>query len=812
MTSVRRWARIAVLLCPVLGMMAISAQKKAASPTSAVNGEWRGYGGDKGFQRYSPLDQINRDNVKDLQVVWARPSIDAQFKEAFPDLVASNYLRGTPIMVDGVLYVANGVALLEAFDATTGKTKWVQKPFPKSLKEAAGQSVRGVEYWRNGSEERIILVRGEYLYSVDAKTGEPDQNFGERGRTWLNRRTLQNATFFATNGPLVANGVIVVGGNGGGVVGGGYGDDGIQKEAAPDDIRGFDVRTGKLLWTFHIMPREGEPGLETWGKESWRYVGNMGNWGPMTVDEKLGYVYVPLTAPTIAYYGGHRPGKNYYSNSLVALNAKTGKLMWFFQTVHHDLWDYDLASPPILGDITVNGKRIHAVMQASKTGFLWTFDRETGKPVWPVEERPVPQSTVAGEETWPTQPFPTKPPAFDRQGVTEDDLIDFTPELHQEALKIAKQYVMGPIFTPPSMMSNAPGGTKGTLELPGVWGSGNWNTGAFDPDTQIYYAISRTDPTIYGLVKTQDPEATIDYQIGGVPRRYDGTEEPEKASRTDPRRNTMLPMPPKGPSGLPLLKPPYGRITAFDMNKGDKLWTVANGDGPRDHPLLKGLNLPPLGEPGRPAPLLTKTLLFLGEASDSISGRHGSPGPRKFRAYDKATGQVIWERELPAGTTGGPITYVANGKQYIVVPIGGKDYGAGWVALAVASPSEGIKLTSATPASHDENIVTPAIYTAAQAKRGETAFQQKCVSCHSGEAWGPALQGDSFWSSWDRKTARSLYTTIIATMPQGNAGTLAEKDVLDLVAYLLQSNGLPAGAKGIESANELNDVKLGRPK
>ena len=803
MVSVQRWTRIAVFLCPVLGMVAISAQKKASSPAAGVNGEWRGYGGDKGFQRYSPLDQINRDNVKDLQVVWARPAIDAQFKEVYPDLVASNYLRGTPIMVNGVLYCANGVGLLEAFDAATGKTKWVQKPFPKSLKDAAGQSVRGVEYFRNGPEERIILIRGEYLYSVDAKTGEPTSNFGDDGRVWLNRRTIQNATYFATNGPLVANGTVVVGGNGGGVVGGGYGDDGMQKEAAPDDIRGYDARTGKQIWTFHVMPREGEPGIETWGKESWKFVGNMGNWGPMTVDEKLGLVYVPLTAPTLAYYGGHRPGKNLYSDSLVAINAKTGKLAWHFQTVHHDLWDYDLASPPILGDITVDGKRIKAVMQASKTGFLWVFDRETGKPVWPVEERPVPQSKVPGEETSPTQPFPTKPPPFDRQGVTEDDLIDFTPALHQEAIKIAKQFVMGPIFTPPSLISSAPGGTKGTLELPGVWGTGNWNTGAFDPETARYYAVSRTDPTVYGLVKTDDPKATIDYEAGEV----------EGAAEKDPVHD-VLPKPPQGPSGLPLLKPPYGRITAFDMNKGEKLWTVANGDGPRYHPLLKSLNLPPLGEPGRPAPLVTKTLLFLGEASDAVSGKHGSPGPRKFRAYDKATGQVIWEKELPVGMTGAPITYMANGKQYIVLPVGGKDYGAGWVALAVASPAESVQLTGENPAAVGNNIVTPAVYNETQAKRGEPIFKEKCTECHveGGATWGAALTGKAFWLEWDKKKARSLYSTIISTMPQSSPGTLSEKDVLAVVAYILHANGLPAGSKELESPNELNNVTLAQPK
>ncbi|HTS46947.1 MAG TPA: PQQ-binding-like beta-propeller repeat protein, partial [Bryobacteraceae bacterium] len=797
------------ILAAVVGTS--SAQKQSATTVSAVNGEWRAYGGDKGFQRYSPLDQIRPGNVKGLRVIWARPSIDPEYREVFPDLVPSNYLRSTPIMINGVLYASNGVGLVEAFDAATGKTKWVQKPFPKSLKEAAGQSLRGVEYWRSGTQERIISIRGEYLYSLDAKTGEPDSSFGESGKVWLSRRTIQNATFFATNGPLVADDVIIVGGNGGAKVGSGYGDSGIQKEAAPDDIRGYDAHTGKLLWTFHVMPREGEPGIDTWGKDSWRYVGNMGNWGPMTADEKLGYVYVPLTAPTVSYYGGHRPGNNLYSDSLVALNARTGKLVWYFQTVHHDLWDYDLASPPILGDITVNGRPIKAVMQASKTGFLFVFDRESGKPVWPIEERAVPQSKVAGEETSPTQPFPTKPAPFDRQGITEDDLIDFTPALHQEALKVARQFVLGPIFTPPSLMSNEPGGTKGTLILPGVWGSGNWNTGAFDPEAARYYAVSRTNPTVYGLVKADDPEATIDFQLGGEPRRYDGEEEvPQPGDRPNPRRNNLLPTPPKGPSGLPLVKPPYGRITAYDMNKGEKLWTVANGDGPRYHPLLKNLNLPPLGESGRPAPLLTKTFLFLGESSDAISGRDGMPGPRKFRAYDKMSGEVVWEKELPAGTTGAPITYLANGRQYIVVPIGGKTYGAGWVALAVAPESKDIVLTTSASTPQDIPAARPPFFTEAQAQRGAKIFEEKCDNCHAEHAWGPELRGSGFWSGWDQKSARTLYSKIIGTMPQGKPGTLDEKSVLDLVAYILQLNGVPANNREIQTANQLNDVKLAR--
>jgi quinoprotein glucose dehydrogenase len=367
---------------------------------------------------------------------------------------------------------------------------------------------------------------------------------------------------------------------------------------------------------------------------------------------------------------------------LLALNAKTGKLVWYFQLVHHDLWDYDSATPPILGDITVDGKKIKAVVASNKTGFLYVFDRVTGKPVWPIEERPVPQSATPGEETSPTQPFPTKPPAYDRQGFTEDDLIDFTPELHQKALEIASHYVLGPLFTPPSLMTDS---KKGTLALPSAWGSGNWNTGAFDPETGMYYAVSMTQPTAYGLAKTTNPKATMAYWVP-----FGEPEQPRPTTR--PQRELLPgevpddyeePPDPLNVNGLPLMKPPYGRITAIDMNTGTKVWMVPNGDGPRNHPLLKDLNLPPLGNLGRPVALVTKTLLFLGDASNALFGRAGIAGPAKFRAYDKATGAVIWQMDLPVGTTGGPMTYMAGGKQMIVLPIGGKGYGAGWVALAL---------------------------------------------------------------------------------------------------------------------------------
>ena len=657
------------------------------------HGEWRYYGGDKGYTRYSPVDQINKDNVARLQVVWRRPALDGQFAQGFPDLSPSPYLRSTPIMVDGVLYAPNAVGLIEAFDAGSGKTLWVQEPTEKTLQAVAGQSTRGVDYWEKGGEQRLAVIRGTNLYVLDAKTGRTLPGFGDRGMTNLKREELYASPGFRdTQGPIVVGDVIVVGGNGGG-----GGDLGNRKEAAPEDVRGYEVRTGKLLWTFHVRPRPGEFGADTWG-EALDWSGDMGAWGAMTADEELGYVYVPLSAPTNAMYGGHRPGQNLYSNALVCLDAKTGKRVWHYQMVHHDLWDYDNVGAPVLGDITVNGRRIKAVMQVNKTAFLYVFNRVTGEPVWPIDERPVPQSTVPGERSWPTQPFPTKPPAFDRQGLTEDDLIDFTPQLREEALKIARRYVLGPIFTPPSLVSSEAGGKQGTIVVPGTWGAANWNTPAFDPETGVFYAASNTIPYINDLVAPEDPKATSKYVLRPVPgpppppggatapapqgaiQGPFGATTPAAQKRSDRLQRMHEPM---LDNGLPIYKPPYGRLTAIDLNKGDILWQVANGDGPRNHLALKALNLPPLGTAGRPAPLVTKTLLFIGEGSDAIPGVPTDAFGNKFRAYDKATGKVLWETELPAGTTGAPMTYLFKGRQYIIVPIGGKKHPPEFVALGL---------------------------------------------------------------------------------------------------------------------------------
>jgi glucose dehydrogenase len=629
--------------------------------------EWRYYGADHRFTRYAPLDQITRDNVKTVTIAWRRPAVNPTLTGAFPDLKVNAYLKSTPIIINGVIYTQDAHGLVTAFDGATGKTVWEQEA-PKE--EAAGDPTRGLDSWGTGDDERILAIRGEYLYALNAKTGKLFPDFGEHGRVSLHFSDPQPLAgkFTDTSGAIVVANVVVIAGYTNGA-----GDGGGKKERARDDVRGFDVRTGKLLWTFHVVPQANEPGAETWENESWKYAGDLGAWNPLSADDELGYVYLPLTAPTSAAYGGWRPGDNLYSDSLVALDAKTGARVWHFQMVHHDLWEYDNVGPPTLADITVNGRRIKAVVQPNKNGFLYVLDRTNGKPVWPIEEQPVPPSTVPGERTSPTQPFPTKPPAFDRQGFTDADLIDFTPELKDRAREVARQYVLGPLYTPPTL--SAPEGNKGTLMSPGAWGAGNWHTGALDPETGMYYAVSHTLAAPIGVSRPPaDAEATMEYQ-------WTFNRPPPGAA---PPPNTVRGLGPQI-EGLPIWKPPYGRITAYNMNTGDQVWMAANGDGPRNHPLLKALNLPAMGIPNRPAPLLTKTLLFIGEGSDAVIGTPQVDWGwgRKFRAYDKATGHVVWEIELPAGTTGGPMTYMSKGRQFILVPIGGKDHPAEIVALAL---------------------------------------------------------------------------------------------------------------------------------
>jgi quinoprotein glucose dehydrogenase len=645
-----RWTVLAVAL--------VAASTNAQQ--GAKGGEWRYHGGDLGSTKYSSLDQINKTNVSQLRIAWRRPAVDTSILQQKPGLNYSHDFRSTPIMIDGVMYASNGVGLVEAFNPGNGQTIWVQQPFGDEPAGLPGTSTRSIAYSADANGKRIYVIRGDYLIALNATTGEPIANWGTGGRMNLKTGLGPRASIYLnSSGPQICGDVIMTGGN--------MSDRPEAKSQAPGDVQAFDVFTGKPRWTFHVIPRPGEVGYETWEKDSASYTGMANLWSLITADEQLGLAFLPLTSPTNDMYGGHRLGNNLFSDSLVAVKCSTGERVWHHQLVHHDLWDYDNPAAPIVVDITVNGKPIKAVVQITKQAFAFVFDRTTGDPVWPIEERPVPTSTTPGERTSPTQPFPTKPPPFDRQGVTTDDLIDFTPELRAQALELVKQYKLGPMFTPPTVAAD---GIKGTVQLPGSVGGADWQSGAFDPETGILYVQSITAPFVADLNKG-DPRTTDLEYVPGL-RAY-----------------------PPGPQGLPLLKPPYGRITAIDLNKGDILWTVPNGDGPRNHPLLKALNLPPLGNPGRASPLVTKELLFLGEG-DPIMVRAGSrlppemplaiapgAGGKKFRAFDKATGVVLWETELPSGTTGIPMTYIYQGKQYIVVSVGSTERNPEFVALSL---------------------------------------------------------------------------------------------------------------------------------
>jgi quinoprotein glucose dehydrogenase len=632
-------------------------------------GEWTRYGGDAGSTKYAPLDQINKGNLSQLRIAWRRPAVDSQLTARAPDLSYSGNFRATPLMIDGVLYSPNAIGLVEAFHPGTGQTIWVQEPFPDEPGQGLrGDSARGVGYWTDGTDRRLFLVRGEYLIALDLRSGKPLASFGDKGRVNLRPGLGPRATGYAwTGAPQVCRDVVIVGAG----IGGSISDRPTHKEAPPGNVQAFDVRSGKPRWTFHPIPEPGEVGNETWEHDSWAYSGEANLWSLISADEDQGLAYLPLTSPTNDMYGGHRLGNNVFGNSLVCVRCLTGERVWHYQIVHHDLWDYDLPAAPILADLTVEGRPIKAVVQLTKQAFVFVFDRTTGVPVWPIEERPVPKSDTPGERTSPTQPFPTKPPPFDRQGVSVDDLVDFTSELRAEAIELLKQYRIGPLFTPPAIRGEGPGSIRGTVQLPGSVGGADWQGGAFDPETGTLYVQSITGPFTADIVKGNPKLSNLDYVSG---------------------TRAWTP----GPQGLPLLKPPYGRITAIDLNKGDQVWMVANGDGPRNVPLLKPLNLPPLGNPGRSAPLVTKALLFVGEG-DPVMASLGSRlrpempaslapgyGGRTFRAFDKATGVVLWETELPSGTTGAPMTYMFGGKQYIVVAVGSREpRSAEWVALSL---------------------------------------------------------------------------------------------------------------------------------
>ena len=537
----------------------------------------------------------------------------------------------------------NAIKILRA---TTGEVVWFDAPPAREGQGTArGFATRGVAYWTDGSDARVLAVIGSRLVSLNAKTGARDPDFGDGGEVDLvqgyDDRTVNS--FRWRSAPLVVNDVVVIGSAIGDIISATMP---ALKEMPPGDVRGFDVRTGEQLWIFHTIAREGEPGNETWltglneDRASWEYTGNTNMWASPSADAELGYVYLPLSTPTGDYYGGHRPGDNLFAESLVCLDATTGERIWHFQAVHHGLWDYDFPAAPTLVDITVDGREVKAVAITSKQANTYVFDRVTGEPVWPIEERPVPQSTVPGERTSPTQPFPTKPPVYLTNGSLEADLIDFTEELRAEALEIYGQHTAGPLYTPPAL--------GGNIVRPGWSGGANWWGAAFDPQTARLYVPSWAH---FSFV-VMEP---------GDPARSDLTIRP---------RVSNLP----GPRGLPLFKPPYSQLVALDMNAGEALWSVPLGDGPRDHEALRGLDLAPLGNYDKSGgPLLTKTLLFIPQGIES----------QTLRAFDKDTGYEVFEMELPARSSAAPITYLADGVQYIVIAVGGGDSTEQLVALAL---------------------------------------------------------------------------------------------------------------------------------
>jgi quinoprotein glucose dehydrogenase len=690
-----------------IGVTSQSVGKNGKSAHSTKNGEWPHYTGDLAGTRYSPLDQINADNFNKLEVAW-------RFKTDNLGTRPEYKLEGTPLMVKGMIYTTAGTRRsIIALRAETGELVWVHAEFEgqRAVNSPRQLSGRGLSYWTDGREERILYVTTGYrLIALDAKTGNRIPNFGKDGVVDLKvgvtygngqQIDLEKGDAGLHSTPIVVKDTVIVGM--------------AMKEGftvkthnnVKGQVRAFDVRTGKQLWAFHTIPRPGEFGNDTWHNNSWAENGNTGVWTQITVDEELGLVYLPVETPTSDFYGGHRPGNNLFAESLVCVDLKTGKRKWHFQMVHHPLWDHDLSSAAILADINVNGKAIKAVAMPSKQAWVYVFDRVTGEPVWPIEERPVPKGDVPGEWYATTQPFPTKPPVYARQAVTEDDLIDFTPELRAQALKVMAQYKNGPLFNPPILSKL--GGPLGAMNIGILNGGTNWPGGGYDPETHTIYApASNASVAPVGLIEPPEGFSDIKYALGTAGQPFVEREGPGFGSAADypqqPRRRATTEAspsrtgtggaaPPAGGGGtgggtlvqgLPLVKPPYGTLTAINLDKGEIAWQVPHGDTPdsvRNHPALKGLDIPKTGQNGAVGLVVTKTLVIMGDPQ--VTTMPGRSRGAMLRAYDKATGKEVGAIYLPAQQSGSPMTYLHNGRQYIIVAVSGGAYSGEYIAFAL---------------------------------------------------------------------------------------------------------------------------------
>ena len=705
----RRISRLvsAMIVC-VAGLLSLTialSRPQSSSQPSTKNGDWPYYTADVKGTKYSPLDQINASNFKELEVAW-------RFKTDNLGTRPEYKLEGTPLVIKGIMYATGGTRrAVFALRADTGELLWTHSEFEgaRAVNSPRQLSGRGVSYWTDGKEERILYVTTGYrLVALDAKTGNRISSFGKDGVVDLKvgvtygtgqQIDLESGDAGLHSTPTVVKDVVIVG------IAMKEGMTVKTHNNTKGQVRAFDVKSGKLLWTFNTIPKPGEFGNDTWLNNSWATNGNTGVWTQITVDEELGLVYLPVESPTSDFYGAHRPGNNLFGESLVCVDLKTGQRKWHFQIVHHPIWDYDLSSAPILADIVVDGRPIKAVALPSKEAFLYVFDRVTGKPVWPIEERPVPKGEVPGEWYSPTQPFPTKPPAYARQGITADDLIDFTPALRAQALQVVENVKLGPMFNPPVLSKI--GGPLAALTLGTTGGGTNWPGAGYDPETHVVYAQANNSQIVpIGLVDPPEGFSDIKYVLGTAGQPFRVSEGPGFGSAADfpqPQRGrapgaaaaAAAPAQAEGAGvrtnvqGLSLVKPPYGVLSAINLDKGDLMWQVPHGDTPdavRNNPALKGLNIPRTGQGGSVGLVVTKGLVVVGDPQITTTPDH--PRGAMLRAYDKGTGKEVGAVLMPAPQSGSPMTYSVNGRQYIVVAVSGGNYSGEYIAYRLPADAK----------------------------------------------------------------------------------------------------------------------------
>ena len=629
-----------------LGVLAVMAGAVGAQGQSARMVEWPYVGADQAHTKYSSLADINRTNVRDLTIAW-------QWDPAEQPLPEYNARPGgfqaTPLMIDNTLYSPTMYSRVVALDADTGAQQWIFDPRVYEHGPHAspgGFKHRGLAFWRDGSDMRLFVGGRLWLFAVDAATGRAVEEFGDGGKVLLTAglgRDVPSHTFDQSSPPVVYDDLIIVGN---------YVPDRVQRRFdTPGAVQAFDARTGELRWIFYTIPQSNDAfGADTWEEQSWRHAGHANVWGMLSVDERRGLLYVPTSTPSSDYWGGRRVGANLFAESLLCLDARTGERQWHFQAVHHGLWDYDFSAAPNLVTITVDGGTIDAVAQVSKQGFTYVFDRVTGEPVWPVEERSVDTvSDVPGEVPYPTQPFPTRPPAFAHQGVALEDANDLTPEIQALAQAEMRQFRLGPLFTPPSL--------RGTLQRPSIIGGANWGGAAFDPQTGVLYVRSSEGTTTNQVCRVggEDPDVDVEFS-NNCPHGAAGQIFRDRPGAARTARSRLGP--------IPLTKPPYARLTAIDLNAGDLAWQVPFGEGSRiirNHPLLRGVDLPArLGTPGSTGLMVTAgDLVFIGG------------GDPYLYAFDKATGEELWRGATPHRTSANPMTYrTRSGRQFVVIATG----------------------------------------------------------------------------------------------------------------------------------------------